>query len=214
MRTRGFEVALTTAKMVEKGLAKEVGVPQYEGVILPKRESAKSAGNDFRAAEDTYITSMWVGVAGLIRSGLDNAVCGLDNAVSGIHTLLFGKALEEAKEKDRALAIKPFQPQYIHTGVKAYMLEDEALNLYVRSSTPKNFGLILANSVGIIDSDYYGCKDNDGEIILAVYNLFPFTAHIKKGERIGQGVFNKFLKADGDAADGTREGGEGSTNNS
>ena len=102
-------------------------------------------------------------------------------------------------------------PTFIKTGVKAYMQEDEALFLYNRSSNPGKKGLVMANSVGVVDSDYYNNADNEGHIMFAFYNFFPIDVTIKKGDRIGQGVFKKFLKADGDDAAAIRTGGFGST---
>ena len=68
----------------------------------------------------------------------------------------------EAAEDTVVPAFKPgMAPTLIKTGVKAYMMKDEMLCLYNRSSNPKKKGLILANSVGIIDKDYYGNPDND-----------------------------------------------------
>ncbi|MBR2471405.1 MAG: dUTP diphosphatase [Clostridia bacterium] len=103
------------------------------------------------------------------------------------------------------------KPTFIKTGVKAYMQEDEALFLYNRSSNPGKKGLVMANSVGVVDSDYYNNADNEGHIMFAFYNFFPVDVTIKKGDRIGQGVFKKFLKADGDDAAAIRTGGFGST---
>ncbi len=103
------------------------------------------------------------------------------------------------------------KPVFIKTGVKAYMQEDEALFLYNRSSNPGKKGLVMANSVGVVDSDYYNNADNEGHIMFAFYNFFPVDVTIKKGERIGQGVFKKFLKSDGDDASAIRTGGFGST---
>ena len=103
------------------------------------------------------------------------------------------------------------KPTLVKTGVKAYMADDEALFLYNRSGNPGKKGLVLANSVGVVDSDYYGNPDNDGHIMFAFYNFFPETVTLKKGERIGQGIFQKFLKVDNDAADKSRESGFGST---
>ena len=91
------------------------------------------------------------------------------------------------------------------------MADDEVLYLYNRSSNPMKKGLVLANSVGIIDSDYYGNPDNDGHIMFAFYNFMPFSIKISKGEKIGQGIFSKFLKADGDNQNIERTGGFGST---
>ena len=106
---------------------------------------------------------------------------------------------------------EPIKPVLIKTGIKSYMGEDEVLYIYNRSSNPFKKGLVLANSVGIIDSDYYGNPDNDGHIMFAFYNVFDEDITIKKGEAIGQGVFSKYLVTDDDAASGERQGGFGST---
>lgn len=102
-------------------------------------------------------------------------------------------------------------PVLIPTGIKAYMEEDEVLYLYNRSSNPKKKGLILANSVGVIDRDYYGNIDNDGHIMFAFYNITDKDITIKKGEAIGQGVFSKYLVTDDDTTSNVRTGGFGST---
>ena len=104
------------------------------------------------------------------------------------------------------------KPTLVKTGLKAYMQDDEVLMLYNRSSNPKKKGLILANSVGVVDKDYYGNSDNDGHIMFAFYNIKEEDIEIKKGEAIGQGVFQKYLVVDDDIAEGTRVGGFGSTN--
>ena len=106
---------------------------------------------------------------------------------------------------------KGMAPTLIKTGIKAYMQDDEMLVLYNRSSNPKKKGLILANSVGIIDKDYYGNEDNDGHIMFAFYNIKEEDFTIKKGECIGQAIFQKYLLTDDDNAEGIREGGFGST---
>lgn len=107
---------------------------------------------------------------------------------------------------------KGMTPTLIKTGLKAYMQDDEYLKLCNRSSNSKKKGLILANSIGVVDADYYGNPDNDGHIMFAFYNIKEEDTVIKKGERIGQAIFEKFLVADGDVAQGERLGGFGSTN--
>ena len=110
-------------------------------------------------------------------------------------------------------AFKPGQkPVLVKTGIKAYMQNDEYLMLCNRSSNPGKKGLILANSVGIVDADYYGNPDNDGHIMFAFYNIKDEDIEIKKGEAIGQAIFQKYLISDDDSADGERLGGFGSTN--
>ena len=91
------------------------------------------------------------------------------------------------------------------------MQEDEYLMLCNRSSNPFKKGLVLANSVGIIDADYYGNPDNDGAFMYAFYNMFDKDIEIKKGDAIGQGIFQKFLVTDNDISQGERTGGFGST---
>lgn len=119
----------------------------------------------------------------------------------------------EAAEDVIVPAFKPGQaPTLIKTGIKAYMPEDEYLMLCNRSSNPKKKGLILANSIGIVDGDYYGNPDNDGHIMFAFYNVKAEDVEIKKGDCIGQAIFQKFAVVDNDNAEGERLGGFGSTN--
>lgn len=104
------------------------------------------------------------------------------------------------------------KPTLVKTGIKAYMEPDEVLILANRSSNPGKKGLILANGIGVVDSDYYGNPDNDGHIMFAFYNFKEEDIEIKKGERIGQAIFQKYLVADDDTSEGERTGGFGSTN--
>ena len=107
---------------------------------------------------------------------------------------------------------KGMNPTFVKTGIKAYMQDDEALMLYNRSSNPKKKGLILANSVGVVDKDYYENPDNDGHIMFAFYNIKDEDTIVKKGDAIGQGIFQKYFVTDDDVAEGERVGGFGSTN--
>ena len=118
----------------------------------------------------------------------------------------------EAAEDTVIPAFKPgVKPTLIPTGLKAYMQDDEMLCLYNRSSNPKKKGLVLANSVGIVDKDYYGNSDNDGHIMYTFWNFKDEDIKVEKGERIGQAIFQKYLVADNDVAGGERTGGFGST---
>lgn len=115
------------------------------------------------------------------------------------------------------IEIKPFghheniKPTMVKTGVKVKMPEEEFLMLVNRSSNPVKLGLVVPNGVGIIDADYYNNTDNEGEIMFAFYNLTNDTVIIKKGEKLGQGIFMKYHTVDDDNATGTRDGGFGST---
>lgn len=107
---------------------------------------------------------------------------------------------------------KGMKPTLVKTGIKAYMQDNEYLMLVNRSSNPGKKGLILANSVGIVDKDYYGNEDNDGHIMFAFYNIKEEDIEIKKGDRIGQAIFTPYLVVDNDKSEGERTGGFGSTN--
>ena len=107
----------------------------------------------------------------------------------------------EAAEDIIIPAFKPgINPSFIKTGLKAYMQDDEYLMLCNRSSNPGKRGLVLANSVGIIDSDYYENPDNDGHFMFAYYNFFDHDVEIKKGDVVGQAIFMKYLTVDNDNA--------------
>ncbi len=79
----------------------------------------------------------------------------------------------------------------VPTGLKAFMLPEEVLMIYIRSSLAVKYGVTLANGVGVIDADY------GGHIILPVISFFG-EFEIKKGMRVAQGVFQRYLPIDGD----------------
>ena len=106
------------------------------------------------------------------------------------------------------------KPTLVKTGIKAYCKENEWIMVANRSSNPGKKHLVLANGIGIVDADYYENEDNDGHIMFAFYNVFPFDITIKKHEVIGQAYFQNFLIADNDELLNTnkkRKGGFGST---
>ena len=96
------------------------------------------------------------------------------------------------------VTIKPHESQLIWTNIKSYMLEDEVLELHVRSSIGIKKGLMLKNVTGIIDSTYYSNPDNDGNIGICLYNNSEKEVTLEKGDRIAQGVFHKYLIVDND----------------
>ncbi|AXQ77855.1 dUTP diphosphatase [Streptococcus chenjunshii] len=107
--------------------------------------------------------------------------------------------------------IAPGEIVLVPTGLKAYMQAGEVLCLYDRSSNPRKKGLVLINSVGIIDGDYYNNPANEGHIFAQMQNITDKPVTVEAGERLVQGIFMPFLIADGDKADGLRTGGFGST---
>ena len=102
----------------------------------------------------------------------------------------------------------------VPTGVKAFMQNDEYLQIFARSSIPVNLGLIMSNGVGIVDADYYNNPKNEGHIMIEFNNLTNKHITIEKGTRIAQGIFNKVLPVTHGVRikNDTRNGGFGSTN--
>lgn len=110
------------------------------------------------------------------------------------------------------VTIKPHESTLVWTNIKAYMLEDEVLELHVRSSIGIKKGLMLKNVTGIVDSSYYSNPSNDGNIGICLYNNTNKEVVLEKGERIAQGIFQKYLIADNDITlNNERTGGIGST---
>ena len=108
--------------------------------------------------------------------------------------------------------INPNEAKTINTGIKACMNEDEVLEIFSRSSFGYKYNTCLANSVGIIDSDYYNNKENEGHIRVRLINLGDKPLEINIGDRIAQGIFKKYLIVDNEEEiKESRTGGIGST---
>lgn len=108
--------------------------------------------------------------------------------------------------------IQPREIKLVPTGIKAaFDGEKEGLFPFIRSSIPSKKGLLLANGVGVVESDYYGNEDNDGNIGFMFYNIADEPVTVKRFERIGQLVLLPIYRFDNaDRAYNTR-GSSGST---
>ena len=110
------------------------------------------------------------------------------------------------------VTIQPGEIKMIPTGLKVSMSKNEALFVYPRSSLAIKKGLMMSNGVGVIDADYYGNKDNEGHIMVPLYNFKSEPVTVLKGERVAQGIFMSYLKTNSDETDGNvRLGGFGSS---
>ena len=110
---------------------------------------------------------------------------------------------------DKDYTIAPNEIIKVWTDIKAYMQPDEFLMLDVRSSMSGKF--MLANTIGIIDSDYYENPNNDGNIGIFLKNISNEVQHIKRDDKIAQGIFMEYLKIDNDKTTAERKGGFGSS---
>ena len=108
-----------------------------------------------------------------------------------------------------SVTVNPGEIVKIWTDVKAEMNPDEVLLLVVRSSMGGKF--MMANTVGIIDSDYFSNPKNDGNIGIFLKNISDEKQWIHSGDRIVQGIFVKYLVAENGNQNCQRTGGFGST---
>lgn len=99
----------------------------------------------------------------------------------------------------------------VPTGLVVEVPAGHFLGIFARSSTPLKKGLVVANGVGVLDSDYCGPTD---ELKIQVMNVTPAPVQIRVGDRLAQGVVVPFVRValeDGDGATAPSRGGFGST---
>ena len=108
--------------------------------------------------------------------------------------------------------LKPGETIKIPTGIRCRIDDDYALFLFPRSGLGFKFRLQLNNTVGVVDSDYYG-SDNEGHIFVKLTNDSNEgkTVNLKKGDAFSQGIFLQYGITEDDDAEGVRNGGFGST---
>ena len=108
--------------------------------------------------------------------------------------------------------IRPDDTVKISTGIKAKIGKGYVLFILPRSSVGIKLHCRLANSVGVIDSDYYNNPDNEGNIIVALHNYGDDIVHLKNGDRFAQGIFIPFgITEDDCPREQKRVGGIGSS---
>lgn len=167
-------------------------VSKYEDTaILPTRKTIQSAGYDFYAAEDVVIPPY----TEILKR------CG---DIKATEPLTMDAVAALTKRCGAKVSLVP-------TGVKCKIPDGYYLQLSVRSSLPLKHWLVLGNSVGIIDADYYNNPDNEGHIYFQLINLFNAPILIKKGDCFGQGILMKYHTTEDDHVENVRMGGFGST---
>ena len=109
------------------------------------------------------------------------------------------------------ITIQPGESVMIPTGIKCNIDPGYVLMLFPRSSLGYKYKLHLANTVGIIDSDFYNNKANEGHISVKLINGGNLPVAFKQGARYCQGIFVPYGITYDDRATGVRRGGTGST---
>ncbi len=110
------------------------------------------------------------------------------------------------------ITLKVGETALIPTGIRARIDSGWVLAVFPRSGLGFKFRIQLDNTVGIIDSDYYG-SSNEGHIMIKITNdgRQGKEAVIKAGQGFAQGIFLPFGITIDDSADQVRDGGFGST---
>lgn len=108
------------------------------------------------------------------------------------------------------VTMRPGDTAVIPTGIRCFMEQGWVLLNCPRSSLGRKHGIRLANTVGVIDSDYVHA-DNEGHILVMLVNGGDHEVTLHPGERFCQGIFLPFGLAEEMQVTGERSGGFGST---
>jgi dUTP pyrophosphatase len=92
-------------------------------------------------------------------------------------------AFDLAAAEDAVIA--PGEVRLVATGLVIEVPEGMFLAVFARSSTPLKRGLMIANGVGVVDSDYCGPSD---EVKIPALNFTSLPVRVAKGDRIAQGI--------------------------
>lgn len=101
----------------------------------------------------------------------------------------------------------------VPTGIRCKIKDSWVLLLYPRSGLGTKTGIRLANTTGVVDSDYY-YSDNEGHIFVKLVNesvALGDDVALMSGERFCQGIFMPFGVTEDDDVKEVRNGGFGST---
>ncbi len=107
--------------------------------------------------------------------------------------------------------LEPNEEIIIDTGIRAKIDENWVLIILPRSGSGFKFGVRLANTAGVIDSDYFNA-DNEGHIKIKLVGGTK-TFSVKAGDAFAQGIFLPYGITEDDECDAERHGGFGSTGN-
>ena len=108
------------------------------------------------------------------------------------------------------VTLQPGDAITITTGIRCEMQPGWVLMLFPRSGLGFKHQVRLANTVGVIDADYFRAA-NEGHIMVRIVNGGDHAVSIAKGERFCQGVFLPHGLAEEETVLAGREGGFGST---
>ncbi len=108
------------------------------------------------------------------------------------------------------VTVDPGETVVVPSGMRALIEPGWVLVICPRSSLGRKYGMRLANTVGVIDSDY-ALAENEGHMLMAVANAGPAPFTLHPGDRFCQGIFLPFGVAEEEEVTAQRTGGYGST---
>ena len=96
------------------------------------------------------------------------------------------------------IEIPPRSIRLVGTGLVIGVPDGHFLGIFARSSTPLKRGLMVANGVGVIDADYCGPAH---EVKIQLLNFTDAPVHVKRGDRLAQGVVLPFPRVEWEEVD-------------
>ena len=155
---------------------------QFDAIQLPKRATAGSAGYDFYSPVDFTLQPKAENKFIPIRDNIGQHVVVLNN--------------------DCTITIP--------TGIRCQIDESYVLFIAPRSSLGFKYEAMLANTLGVIDADYF-FANNEGHIMAKIVNNGNRMLEVKAGDRFMQGIFLPYGITYDDEILNQRIGGFGST---
>lgn len=181
------EFARSIKSMAHFGFADDEDIRKlYDEIKLPERSTSGSAGYDFFSPIGAVLASF--------RATLEQC---RDDFTEEMHDIVNLK-------RDEVV---------IPTGIKAQIDPHWVLILAPRSGHGFNYGVALANTIGVIDEDYYNNEKNEGHIMVKLTSTSTEfdDLYIDRGRAFCQGIFLPYGLTDDDKATAKRTGGLGST---
>jgi len=97
-----------------------------------------------------------------------------------------------------SITLEPNMSATVPLGWKVYMQPNEYLAIVPRSGLGFKYYTRLANTIGIIDYDYFNNETNEGHCFMKLRNEGDVILHINRGDGIAQAIFMNYLLADDD----------------
>jgi dUTPase len=174
-------------------------------------EQTKARIRGFEPVSEAGLDKVHLTVNSFIKKGFKGIIYVNQNYKEPVRSTSKSGASDIFYTGEVPIVLLPNEKCFIITGVKAYMQDNEVLLEDVRSSQGLFSDLVLCNTIGVIDSDYYNNAGNEGNIGIALKNTGDKEVIINTGDAVCQLFFVPVLALDNPSKDVIRDGGYGST---